>query len=301
VGWRQERNLEPRRRPIDHVVLPVTTLMLARSRLTGLGFTVAPDAKHPFGTGNCCIFFKNRTFVEPVTILDRRAADVAAAEGVFFVRRLKRFTERHGEGFAMLALRSADADADRAAILHAGIEAPPKFHFARTATLPDGSEGEVGFDLIYADSPASGDATIFLCRHLAPDVLFQPAYVEHANCATGIAAVTAVAENPADFHILLSAMTGERELRATSLGVEAKVDDQTIAVLTRVGFQARYGVPAPDLRRGLLFAAVELSVPDLDHAIGFGGPTAMRHEGMIVVPPSPGLGAVVAFRTDANG
>ena len=89
---------------IDHLVLPVTTLALARSRLTGLGFTVAPDARHPFGTGNCCVFFENRTYFEPITILDRAAADIAAAEGVFFVRRIKRFTERQGEGFAMLAL-----------------------------------------------------------------------------------------------------------------------------------------------------------------------------------------------------
>ena len=70
-------------RAIDHLVLPVTTLTLARSRLTSLGFTVAPDARHPFGTGNCCVFFKNRTYLEPITILDRNATDLAAAEGLF--------------------------------------------------------------------------------------------------------------------------------------------------------------------------------------------------------------------------
>ena len=67
-------------RSIDHLVLPVTTLTLARSRLTSLGFTVAPDAQHPFGTGNCCVFFKDRTYLEPITIVDRTAADMAAAE-----------------------------------------------------------------------------------------------------------------------------------------------------------------------------------------------------------------------------
>ena len=65
---------------------------------------MAPDARHPFGTGNCCVFFKNRTYLEPITILDRNRADMAAAEGIVFVKRLKRFTERQGEGFAMVAL-----------------------------------------------------------------------------------------------------------------------------------------------------------------------------------------------------
>ncbi|HWT31341.1 MAG TPA: VOC family protein, partial [Propylenella sp.] len=72
--------------------------MLARSRLTSLGFNVAPDARHPFGTGNALVFFADRSFLEPITIVDRGAADMAAAEGFFFVRRIKRYTERQGEG-----------------------------------------------------------------------------------------------------------------------------------------------------------------------------------------------------------
>src|SRR5687768_16716775 len=110
-------------RAIDHLVLPVTTLTLARSRLTSLGFTVAPDARHPFGTGNCCVFFEDRSYLEPITIVDRAAADMAAAEGLTFVKRLKRFTERHGEGLAMVALRSADARADKQSLAQAGVSA----------------------------------------------------------------------------------------------------------------------------------------------------------------------------------
>ena len=39
-------------RPLDHLVLPVDTLTQARRRLSNLGFTVADDARHPFGTEN---------------------------------------------------------------------------------------------------------------------------------------------------------------------------------------------------------------------------------------------------------
>ncbi|MEO1399011.1 MAG: VOC family protein, partial [Pseudomonadota bacterium] len=39
-------------RSIDHLVFPVADIGAARERYTQLGFTVAPDGKHPFGTEN---------------------------------------------------------------------------------------------------------------------------------------------------------------------------------------------------------------------------------------------------------
>lgn len=288
-------------RPIDHLVLPVTTLMLARSRLAGLGFTVAPDGRHPFGTGNCCVFFENRTYLEPITILDRAAADMAAAEGAFFVRRLKRFTERQGEGFAMLAFKSDDADADRAAFEAGGIGGGPVFRFARDATLPDGSAQEIGVALAYADHPGAPDATFFACQQLAPEVLYQPAYLEHPNGALGVACVAAVAEDPAEFRELLAAAAGVPEVPASATGLQAGIGEQNVLVLTPAGFRARYGLEPPDPRRGLLLAAFELTVADVDRAIGYAGPLAMRHADRIVVPPAPGLGAVLAFRAPTDG
>lgn len=284
-------------RPIDHLVLPVTTLALARARLTSLGFTVAPDAQHPFGTGNCCVFFRDRTFLEPITIVDRMAADMAAAEGVVFVKRMKRFTERQGEGFAMVALKSDDAEADCAAFEAAEMDSGPVFRFSRIATLPEGTEREVGFALANAAFPAAPDASFFACQHLAKDVLFQPGYLEHPNGAEGISALAAVAENPADFHILLEGVTGQRELRSTSFGVEADVDGQLFLILTPAGFRARYGIDAPNPRRGMRFAAFDLKVLDIERAASYAGRAAKREDGSIVVPPAPGLNAVVAFRS----
>ncbi len=288
-------------RSIDHLVLPVTTLTLARARLSGLGFTVAPDAQHPFGTGNCCVFFKDRTYLEPITILDRMAADMAAAERVVFVRRIKRFSERQGTGFAMVALASEDAEADAADFKKQGIGDGPVYRFARKAELPDGSECEIGVAVANAEFAASPDASFFACQHLAKEALFQDAYLHHPNGAAGIAAVAAVAENPADFHILLTAATGQRELRTTSLGVEAEAGGRIFMILTPEGFRARYGRAGPNPRRGMLFAAFELLVPDLSKAARFAGRDGPGEDGRIVVPPAPGLNAVVVFRSAANG
>ena len=285
-------------RQVDHLVLPVTTLTLARARLTGLGFTVAPDAQHPFGTGNCCVFFRDRTFLEPITIVDRNAADVAASERMAFVKRIKRYTERQGEGFAMVALTSDDADADRETFKEAGMGGGDVYRFSRMAKQPDGTQKEVGFAIAEVEFPAASDAGFFVTQHLAKDVLFQPAYIEHPNGAVGVAAVAAVAENPADFHILLTGATGQRELRATSFGVEAELAGQRIMILTPEGFRARYDREAPNPRRGMLFAAFELRVLDLDRAAGYLGRSAKRHEDRLVLPPAPGLNTVIAFRSE---
>ncbi len=286
---------------IDHLVLPVTTLGLARARLTGLGFTVAPDARHPFGTGNCCVFFENRSYFEPLTIQDRDAADAAAAEGLYFVKQLKRFTERHGEGFAMLALTSGDAEAARQRFDDASLSAGDTFRFSRMATLPDGSDRDIGVALAFARMPEAPDATIFACQHVAPDALFQAQYMDHANTATGIGAVVAVAENPDHFRHLLAVISGDTDIRASPDGIDAAIGRQSVAFVTPAAFRGRYGVEPPDPRRGLIFAGIDIVAADLDRVHEHAGAMATRHEGRIVVPSAPGLGAAMAFAESRNG
>lgn len=282
-------------------MLPVTTLNLARSRLTGLGFKVAPDAQHPFGTGNCCVFFKDRTYLEPITILDRTAADMAAAEGLPFVKRIKRFTERHGEGFAMVALATKDAEADRVAFEKVKIGAGEVHRFGRKAKLPDGSEREIGVATAFADFDAAPAATFFVCEHLDKDVLFQPDYLDHPNGVVGISAVVAVAESPREFQAFLSAATKKRKVKQTPAGLEASADGLSYFILTPDAFRERYEVKSPNPRRGMLFAAFDLQVLELRRAAGYAGRNAIRHENRVVIPAAPGLGAVVAFRSVSDG
>lgn len=281
-------------RPIDHLVLPVTTLTLARSRLTGLGFTVAPDGVHPFGTGNCCVFFRNGTYLEPITFVDRNAADQAAAHGVTFVTRLKRFTERRGEGFAMLALRSDDAERDARELDGAG----PLFPFSREATLPDGSIQEIGVVLAFAAEADAPDASLFLCQRINADALWSEPLVSHPNGTEGVSGVTAVADDPSTFRDLLASVTASADLNTTADSLEVRSGGTHLSVLTRRKFASRYGVDPPNARRGLLFAAIDFKVADLDRAIGYAGSTASRHGSHIVVPASAGLCAVLAFGTD---
>lgn len=283
-------------RVIDHLVLPVTTLTLGRSRLSALGFRVAGDAQHPFGTGNCCVYFANRTYLEPIAFVDRAAADKAASEGMFFVRRLKRFTEKRGEGFAMVALSSSDAEKDQAKFEAAGLSDGALYRFTRQAVLADGDATEIGVALAPLESPKTSDAAFFACQRIGTDALFAPEMVTHPNGVTGVTGVAAVAENPADFHILLSAATGQRELRSTSFALEADVDGALVAILTPDGFRARYGIAPPTPVLGLTFAAIDLDSADAAKAAAFAGSAVVDMPDRLVVPPAPGLGAALAYR-----
>jgi hypothetical protein len=83
--------------------------------------------------------------------------------------------------------------------------------------------------------------------------------------------------------------------------VEATIDGQEIAILTPAGFKARYGVEAPDPRRGLLFAAFDIVVSDLDTALARMGDAAERHEDRGVVKAAPGLRVAMGIRNEDDG
>ncbi|MBZ8132339.1 VOC family protein [Afifella sp. IM 167] len=281
-------------RPIDHLVLPVSDLAAARRRLTGLGFQVSPDARHPFGTGNARVFFKNRTYLEPITPIDRHAFDTGISEGLVFLKRLKRGRARAPESFVMLALKTDDAAEDLQRYRKAGFAEGELFSFVGRARDDDGAEQDYGVRLAFAGDEHAPEAGIFACEPVGMTLNDGTNYADHPNGAEGVVAVVLVAKNPADFHIFLSAATGQRELRSNSFLVELDLGAQKLIAMTPQGFRARYGIAAPDPDKGLLFAGFEVAVDDLETARSY-APQARLHEGRIVVPPAPGLGTVLAF------
>src|SRR5690348_9960814 len=88
-------------RSLDHLVLPVPSLATARQRLAELGFTVAPEGVHPFGTANCCVYLADGTFLEPLAVADADAQGEAAIRGNVFAARDIAYRFRRGEnGFS---------------------------------------------------------------------------------------------------------------------------------------------------------------------------------------------------------
>ncbi|MHA1189496.1 MAG: VOC family protein [Alphaproteobacteria bacterium] len=285
-------------RPIDHLVLAVETLDAARARYSALGFSVREDRQHPFGTENCCIFFKNGTYLEPLAVGDREGADAAIVAQNRFVRLHDSFIFSHGEGFAMLAFRSQDAEADQKIFVEAGYSTGPFRGFERKATAPDGSETLIGVRLASAADHRAPDVLFLACQHLSPEILWQDDNIAHDNGAVGVTGVYLSEPNPSDFQYYLETVTGDRSIRATSMGIYAETAHGPVGVLTPYAMDAMFGIDAAGQPRGLRLRLFRLAVDDLgamkarldDAGIGH-----FEHRGRIIVPAEAGQGGTIAF------
>lgn len=174
---------------IDHLVLPVDSLLVARERWTRLGFTVARDALHPFGTANACIFLKDGTYLEPLAIGDEALAAQCQAQGNSFVERDALFRKTlEKEGFSAFVLRSPDADADDVRFHFDQIVGGQRLDFSRTAIGDDGSEVAASFRLAFADL-GSPQFFAFTCQRVNAALPTSGKAVEHPNGVVGLDAI----------------------------------------------------------------------------------------------------------------
>jgi catechol 2,3-dioxygenase-like lactoylglutathione lyase family enzyme len=283
-------------RGLDHLVHAVHDLDAAGDFYRRLGFTVGARNRHPWGTHNRIVQFPG-CFIELLTIGEPEKI-TQAEQGTFSFGAFMRDFLGRGEGLAMLALESRDAQADAEGFRAAGIGDFAPFHFEREGQRPDGTTVKLGFSLAFARDSRAPDAGFFVCQQHYPQNFWDPAFQTHANGATGIAAIVLVAENPTDHHIFLSALTAVRDLQATSTGVTVETPRGAIQAMDPAAFRLHYGIEPPDVGRGARLAAARFSVRDLAATRGClekSGVAASDHMGRIVVPPTAAHGAILVF------
>ncbi|WP_377298855.1 VOC family protein [Rhizobium sp. SGZ-381] len=290
-------------RLIDHLVLPVSSLVIARARLERLGFTVAPDAVHPFGTQNACVFLADGTYLEPLSVADPVKAAEAAAQGNEFTRRDRIFRDAVGEdGFSALVVSSQDAVADRARFAPAGIDGGDLLEFSRGARTADGRDVVASFRLAFAET-ASKAFFLFACERLNPLPADRAHLERHANAVLGLRGLLLVAERPKAVQAVLetimdaAARPAERGFRIEAQNGFVSVE-QPRAVEVHLGSAAAYvagttEVAEPLQGAALIFATGDLAVTaqwlaDKDVAFEKSGTR-------IVVAAAPGQGAAFVF------
>ena len=297
---RRESPLSPRR--LDHAVLPVTSLAAARARLTRLGFSVAPEAIHPFGTENACVFFEDGIYLEPIGIASRESCEAAAIKGNVFVARDQAHRFRNGQdGFSALALASDDANADHARFRREGLSGGEMLEFSRAFQTESGESAEASFRLAFAADLRAPDFFLFCCERTKERPPLPGELLAHANGVTGLARVVIGEDNPTDFQYFLESALGQRDVTAHSFGMDISAANTTVSVLTPAGLEAWYAI-TPQPGRGLRAAALVFVTQSLgrveallrDNDIAY----EMRHQ-RILVRPAPGQGAVFAFEERA--
>jgi hypothetical protein len=263
-------------RAVDHLVMPVASLSAARSRFERLGFTPAPDARHPFGTANACVYFRDGTYLEPLAVAHRETAEKAALAGNAFVARDAAWRFRRGpEGFSAIAFASNDAAADHRRFVRAGISGGRMLRFSRPFDAGRGKSGEAKF------------AVAFAADLRAPDVFFL---------ATQRIAMPKA--DPTDFQYLVQELTGNRDVNAHSFGMEIAAANANLAVYDAAGIAAWYGGRPGHAGRGLRLAGASFAVADLaatERLLKKNRVEYRRIAQRIVVPPAPGQGAILAF------
>lgn len=285
-------------RPLDHLVIPVTDLRIARSRLTRLGFTVADDARHPFGTENACVFLADKTYLEPLAIGSPADTDAAVRAGNQFVARDRAFRFRNGdEGLSAIVMGTPDADGDHAAFRAAGLSAGDPLSFSRVMKFPDGTEIEPSFKLSFAADLRAPDFFAFTCERVNMPPADRSALERHENGVTGIAKVVLSESEPAAFAGYLRAVTGGDVAGEGNGRLGVSTSNVAIEVVDPATLQNEFGVPRSS-ERGLRGEAVVFKVADLaatERLLAANGVRHLRSAGMVLVPREPGQGTLFAF------
>ena len=279
---------KPGVRAIDHLVLPTASLDVARRRLSALGFTVAPDGVHPFGTVNCCVYLADGTFLEPLALRDGAAAATAIAAGNVFVARDHVFRAVSGEeGFSAIVLASDDADADHAAFVDTGISGGDILTFSREARDAAGNAGIASFRLAFAADVETADAFLFSCQRVNVPTIDRSALERHAN---GVVAIREVVGGPES--------SGFMRLIGSAAGKSNRPSPNHIELANAIVRPTGPEDPVELGRCNITLAAITFKVDDVERTRGFlaaGGIAFVSDRGRLIVPSAPGQGALFIF------
>jgi len=255
-------------RTLDHLVLPVANIDTARERLNALGFNVAPNGLHPFGTENCCVFFKDGTFLEPLGIAHRETCEAKALKGNTFVANDQAYRFRQGiEGFSSIVLKTDDAKAD---------------------------------DKLYKSDGISGGKMVrfFTCQVLDAPKVDRSALQAHENGVVGISEILMSESNPTDFQYFFQTYLNQREMDVDSFGMSFETTNTKISVLSPAGLKAFFGLDVNCHERGMKFEAAILSVKSISITAALLSKNGVIHHTMrdrLVVPPAEGQGTTMIF------
>jgi Glyoxalase-like domain len=284
-------------RAFDHFVVPVPTLAQARARLSALGFTVAPDARHPFGTENCCVFFTDGTFIEPLAIGDAALVDAATSNGNVFTGNDRRFRDSDAPmGIAQLVIQTDDAEGDDGDYRAERISGGPLLNFGRTFTKPDGTSGEVAFRLAFAAAPGLSDIGFFACEVVKAAPGGRGALTSHANGALATVALLAVANDPLAMDDFLSFFLEAESDAGTEVAYQSA--NGALRILRPEFYELIIGLKPPVAhwpRMPALILGVE-TLDSLRAQLGANGVGFDERPGWIIVPPVPEFPLVLIFQ-----
>ncbi len=274
---------------IEHPLVTVNDIAAVAAQYQALGFDPTPLGRHPWGTINRLVMFPDN-FIELIAIGDAAAIEADPVGGHLFGRRVAARLAL-GEGISLMALRSADIDADEAAAMARGAASAGQVEFRRAVRLPDGTRDEAVVTLAILPDDGQPGLSFFLCRQHKPHLVWNPDWLAHRNGAQAISSVTYLADRPAALIPRLAAVWGAAQVSAHGQGVTVETAGGALHVVDARGFHARFGgVPLPEGAAARAPCGVGIAVrvadPAVAREIASGVSGVVVSEGGVFVPPA---------------
>ena len=281
---------------LDHIVHAVRDLDAAAEFYARAGFTVGARNRHAWGTHNRIVQLKN-CYIELLEVAEPEKIPPHSGQSFSFGAYHRDFLAQQ-QGLAMLVLNSSNAIDDARSFEAAGIGNSKVFDFGREGTRPDGTPVKLAFSLAFASDPASPNVRFAVCQHHFPENFWDPAFQTHANGVQAVPGVALVAENPAQHHIFLKALTGVSDLHASSTGIIARTENGEVAIMQPVSFRDRFCGEPQVKGEGMTLNALRFEVGDIGDVEALhrhGGIASKHHAGRLVVSPGVAHGATLIF------
>ena len=274
---------------IDHCVILVRNLDIAREKMLRLGFTVTPRGTHSknMGTENHCMMLKNGYF---------EILGISHSTNFNAGWRVKL---KHREGLEAVPLASENVDQLRDELYDRGLELPETIEFSRPVNL-SGKPSEAKFRLVMVPDKYSPNMSTFVIQHLTRKVVWNPKYLDHANGAIGVQSVTGIHKEPHEIITSYKKLFGEHALSVFENGIQINTGKGKINFVTPSAYTKLFPNISPDpIARPPYLAALSINVTDLQLTTDY-----FHHHGVecftsprdtICIPPLSACGTLIEF------
>ena len=251
-------------RKIDHHVLVTRDLDTARSQYEQLGFQVAPDGIHPFGTKNANLYFKNGVMVETLAVGDEGKYAEAVAVGNTFVCNDAKYRQLVGNsGFSHVVASSVDAETDHVEYQRRGHSGGKLVRFSRAFEHPNGVADAITVKLAFATHPKSRHAFFFTCHSVSSASMGASNLEVHPNGVLSCIQAVSCASEPSVYADFVAGFFETDDVTVSRDGVHCATPNGTVSIVSPKQLNREFGVErnTTELAHvGLVFEARDLSI-----------------------------------------
>jgi hypothetical protein len=278
---------------LDHAGVAGRDLDSLAAAFERLGFKLTPRARHsgrrnpdgpvePFGTANRCIMLR-QGYLELIAIVDPSC----------YSNGLERFLARHS-GLHIIALSIGDELENLRRLRQAGIDIPGVAWLERPVDDADPNGPRARFARL--PLPDAPEGRIQLIRHLTPEAIWQPRFMDHPNHAVALEEVVFAVENPAESAARFSLLAGRSAVADAAGGYALNFEHSRLRLLPPEALRAE--LPEVAIGSLPLIAAIALRTDDGAKAIRRIAQGVAHREtpGGVVVAPQAAGGAAIIFK-----